>query len=100
MRRAGEEGGGRLRWEAKEREKEMRLEFEKAMEKACNAIEDVWEGRWKDRSKFGMEEARRRLEDRDGEWLEMIDREHPELVEEMRHAMNVAERRRDKSKEQ
>ena len=99
VRRECEEVVGRLRWEAEEREKEMREGFEKAMEKACNAIEDVWEGRWKDRSKFGMEEARRRLEDRDREWLEMIERQHPELVEEMRLAMNVAERRRDKSKE-
>lgn len=99
VRKECEEVAARLRWEAEEREKEMREGFEKAMEKACNAIEDVWEGRWKDRSKFGIEEARRRLEDRDGEWLEVIERSHPELVEEMSLAMNVAERRRDKSKE-
>ena len=99
VRRECEEMVGRLRWEAEEREKEMRGGFEKAMEKACNAIEDVWEVRWKDRSKFGIEEARRRLEDRDGEWFEMIERSHPALVEEMSLAMNVAEKRRDKSKE-
>ena len=90
VRRECEKVVGRLRWEAEERERERREGFEKAMEKACNAIEDVWEGRWKDRSRFGVEEARRRLEDRDGEWLEMIEREHPELVEEMRRAMNVS----------
>ena len=99
VRREWEEEVGRLRWEAEKKEDEMRKGFEKAIEKACNAIEDVWEGRWKDRSKFGMEEARRRLEDRDGEWLEMIETSQPELVEEMRLAMNMAERRRDKSKE-
>ena len=99
VRRECEEVVGRLRWEAEERERETRDGFEKAMEKACNAIEDVWEGRWKDRSNFGMEEARRRLEDRDGEWLEMIERQRPELVEEMSLAMNVAKRGCDKSKE-
>lgn len=99
VRKECEEEVKRLRWEAEEREGEMREGFEKAMEKACNAIEDIWEGRWKDRSRFGMEEARRRLEDRDGEWLDMIERSHPELVEEMSLAMNVVERRRDKSKE-
>ena len=92
VRKECEEVVGKLRWEAEAKEGEMREGFEKAMEKACNAIEDVWEGRWKDRSRFGMEEARRRLEDRDGEWLEMIERSHPELVEEMSIAMNVAKR--------
>ena len=92
VRKECEEVVGRLRLEAEAREGEMREGFEKAMEKACNAIEDVWEGRWKDRSRFGMEEARRRLEDRDGEWLEMIERSHPELMEEMSLAMNVAKR--------
>ena len=98
VRRECEEVVGRLRWEAEEREEEMREGFEKAVEKACNAIEDVWEGRWNDRSKLAVEEARRHVEDRDGEWLKMIEREHPELVEEMRLAMNVAERRRENSK--
>ena len=78
-----------VRREAEMREEEMREGFEKRLEKACNAIEDVWEGRWKDRSKLAVEEKRRYVRDRDEEWLGMIEGMYPELVEGMRRAMNV-----------
>ena len=84
------------RREGEEREREMRTEFEMRLEKACNAIEDVWEGRWNDRSKLAVEERRRYVRDRDEEWLGMIGGMYPELVEEMRRAMNVGG---DKAKE-
>ncbi|KAK0513900.1 hypothetical protein JMJ35_003622 [Cladonia borealis] len=77
------------RREGEEREGETRREFEMRLEKACNAIEDVWEGRWNDRSKLAVEERRRYVKDRDGEWLRMIEGMYPELVEEMRGAMCV-----------
>ena len=78
-----------VRREAEMREEEMREGFEKRLEKACNAIEDVWEGRWKDRSKLAVEEKRRYVKDRDEEWLGMIEGMYPELVEGMSRAMNV-----------
>ncbi len=79
----------RVRGEAEEREGELREGFEKRLEKACNAIEDVWEGRWKDRRELAGEEKRRYVRDRDEEWLGMIERMYPELVVEMKAAMNV-----------
>ena len=78
-----------VRREAEMRGEEMREAFEKRLEKACNAIEDVWEGRWKDRSKLAVEEKRRYVKQRDEEWLGMIEGMYPELVEGMRRAMSV-----------
>ena len=85
----------RLRREMEEREEG----FEKAIERACNAIEDLWEGRWNDRTKLAAEEVRRHVRDRDEKWLLMIQREYPELVDNVKFAMNVTDRRPDESKE-
>ena len=64
-------------------------EHQAAIEKAKHAIEDLWEGRWHDRTKVAIEEAERRDAKRDGEWLKVIGTTHPELVEEIKNAMHV-----------
>ena len=69
---------------------EMSVMHEKGIEKACNAIEDIWEKRWNDRMKLTAEEGQRRVEKRDEEWLGVLEREHPELVEEIKRAMGFS----------
>ena len=70
---------------------EMSVMHDKGIEKACNAIEDIWEKRWNDRMKLAAEEGQRRVEKRDEEWLGVLGREHPELVEEIKRAMGFSE---------
>jgi phage host-nuclease inhibitor protein Gam len=74
-------------------------EHELATDKARNAIEDLWEGRWRDRVRLADEEARRmdlenkrRLEqaiaDRDEEWVKELGKRHPELLDELRDTIS------------
>ena len=76
------------------REGEMRQEMETAVQKARNEIEDLWEGRWKDRTNVWKEEGRRReqlldervskeRETRDGEWMDGLGTVWPEFVGEI-----------------
>ncbi len=67
---------------------------EAAVEKARNAIEDLWEGRWNDRIKVAAEEAKRaakeaerREQEKDEEWLRLIRSLHPELSDEVKNAV-------------
>ncbi len=67
---------------------------EAAVEKARNAIEDLWEGRWNDRIKVAAEEAKRaakeaerREQEKDEEWLRLIRSLHPELSDEIKNAV-------------
>lgn len=62
-------------------------EYQATIDKARNAIEDLWEGRWNDRTRLATEEAQRRDLERDGEWLRLIETTHPELLDEMKVAM-------------
>ena len=63
-------------------------ENEAAVERARNAIEDLWEGRWNDRTRLAAEEGERRVRERDEVWLGLVERRcHPELVGEMRDAI-------------
>lgn len=64
-------------------------EYQATIDKARNAIEDLWEGRWNDRSRLAAEEAQRRDLQRDEEWLRVIERTHPELLDEMKTAMEA-----------
>ena len=68
------------------------------VDRARNAVEDIWEGRWNDRMRVAAEEARRidmesqkRLEravaERDEEWVEELARRRPELSDELRLIM-------------
>ena len=79
-----------------------------AIDKACNAIEDVWESRWNDRIRLADEEARNMesehqvrlneleekvrnshadretaVNDRDRAWVLQISKTHPELKDEL-----------------
>lgn len=69
-------------------------EHQAAVEKARNAIEDLWEGRWNDRTQVAAEEtkraakeAERREQGKDEEWLTLIRSLHPELVCEFKNAL-------------
>ncbi len=70
-------------------------EHRAAVEKARNAIEDLWEGRWNDRIKVAAEEAKRaakeaerREQEKDAEWFKVIKSLHPELVGEIKNAVD------------
>ncbi|KAF6221421.1 hypothetical protein HO133_002276 [Letharia lupina] len=65
-------------------------EYQATIDKARNAIEDLWEGRWNDRTRLAAEEAQRRDLERDAEWLRLIENTHPELLDEMRTAMEAS----------
>ena len=60
-----------------------------AIEKARHAIEDLWEGRWNDRTKIAAQEAERRDAERDAKWIEAIRRVNPEIVDELKSAMQI-----------
>lgn len=69
-------------------------EHQASVEKARNAIEDLWEGRWNDRTKFAADESKRAKDEtqrrdleRDEEWLRVIRIKHPEFVDDMKTAM-------------
>ena len=71
-------------------------EHQAAIDKARHAIEDLWEGRWHDRSRLAAEEAKRAAKEadecdaqRDAEWLRVIEDMHPELVSAIRTAMRI-----------
>lgn len=98
----------RLQREAIEQATEQLQAHHVALDKACNAIEDVWEARWNDRIRLADEEASKRdslyqqrlntltnerdraIEDghnalvqRDNAWVQMLDISHPELSKEV-----------------
>lgn len=65
-------------------------EYQATIDKARNAIEDLWEGRWNDRTRLAAEEARRLDLQRDAEWLRVIESTHPELLDEMKTAIEAS----------
>lgn len=77
----------RIQQETAEQAVEMHDAHNKDTEKACNAIEDVWEGRWNDRIRLAAEEAQRRGLERDMEWLSILQTKHPEVVDEIKEAI-------------
>lgn len=83
------------------------------MDKACNAIEDVWEARWNDRIRLAFEETKKMdasyqttlqdyqirlqeimserkddLDERDRAWVRALSAKHPELMEELEALSN------------
>ena len=71
----------------------------KAINKARHVIEDIWEGRWSDRTRLEAEEARRielenqrKLEkaiaDRDEEWVRQLEDRHPELLSDLQDTIS------------
>ncbi|MCJ1274880.1 hypothetical protein MMC21_002678 [Puttea exsequens] len=80
--------------EIKEREHsqkiaEMQVAHEKATEKACHAVEDVWETRWFDYSRLSDDEARSRDLKRDNHWLTFLSAHHPGIVDEAMRVMKI-----------
>jgi len=74
----------------------LHAEHQAATEKARHAIEDLWEDRWNDRTKFAAEEAKRSTEaaerrdaERSAEWIKAIKSTHPELLDEIMTCMQI-----------
>ena len=74
----------------------LHQEHQATVEKARHAIEDLWEGRWHDRTKVAAEEAQRAAKEveqrdslRDAQWLQVIRSLHPELVSGIKTAMRI-----------
>lgn len=86
---AHEETVSRIQRENSEQLVIIHEEYQAAIEKAKHAIEDLWESRWHDRIKVAAEEAQRRDEKRDSEWLRAVESTHPELVENFKIAMHI-----------
>lgn len=80
----------RIQQDAADQAVTLHEEYQAAIDKARNAIEDLWEGRWNDRTRLAAEEARRRDLERDAEWLRVIEGTHPELLDEMKTAMEAS----------
>ena len=82
-----EESIARIQQDATDQVVTLHEEYQATTEKARNAIEDLWEGRWNDRTRLAVEEAQRRDLQRDEEWLRVIGRTHPEHLKEIKAAM-------------
>ena len=80
----------RIQQDATDQAVTLHEEYQAAIDKARNAIEDLWEGRWNDRTRLAAEEAQRRDLERDAEWLRIIEGTHPELLDEMKTAMEAS----------
>ena len=80
----------RVQQEATEQFVILHGEYQAAIDKARNAIEDLWEGRWNDRTRLAAEEARRLDLERDAEWLRLIEKTHPEILDEMTTAIGAS----------
>lgn len=94
-----EEGVGRMQRDSDEQRARLAEETDIAIDKARNAIEDIWEERWSDQIQLAKEEARRvdlenqrKLEkavaDRDEEWVKELGNRHPELLGELKDTIN------------
>ena len=79
----------RIQQDATDQVATLHEEYQATIEKARNAIEDLWEGRWTDRTRLAAEEVRRRDSERDAEWLRVIESTHPELLDEMNTTMEA-----------
>ena len=97
---AHDEAAMRMQQEAADEVVALHKKYQAAIHKARNAIEDVWEARWNDRTSLAAEEANRRafedqqrlqkaMADRDEEWLRLLESFHPELVNGMKPAMEA-----------
>ena len=82
-----EESIARIQQNATDQVVALHEEYQATTEKARNAIEDLWEGRWNDRTRLAAEEAQRRDLQRDEEWFRVIGRTHPEHLKEMTAAV-------------
>ena len=89
-----EESIARIQQDATDQVGTLHEEYQATTEKARNAIEDLWEGRWNDRTRLAAEEAQRRDLQRDEEWLRVIGRTHPEYLKEMKAAMEDSRAKR------
>lgn len=87
---AHSESLARIQQDATDQVVTLHEEYQATIDKARNAIEDLWEGRWNDRTRLAAEEARRRDLERDAEWLRVIKSTHPELLDEMKNAMEAS----------
>ena len=84
----------RIQRENAEKLVSLYAEHQAAIEKARHAIEDLWEGRWHDRTRIAADEARRialemegRDAKRDEEWFQTIAERCPHMLDEIKSAI-------------
>lgn len=82
-----DESLARLQQDAAEQVATLHEEYQATIGKERNVIEDLWEGRWNDRTRLAAEEGQRRDIEKDAEWLQLIESTHSELLDEMKTAM-------------
>lgn len=96
----------RLQREAIEQATDQAESHRIEMEKACNAIEDLWEARWSDRMRLAAEETRKAsdrakeekrktIERRDQAWIEQLVKRHPDLSDEIKALIDTLDRPRE-----
>lgn len=85
-----DESLARIQQDASDQVVALDEDYQATIDKARNAIEDLWEGRWNDRTRLAAEEARRLDLQRDAEWLRVIESTHPELLDEMKTTMQAS----------
>ena len=83
----GEERFRKLEDDALQERVMMKEAHAREMERARNAVEDVWERRWRDRMGLVDEEGRRRVKERDLEWLAFLRDQCPDILETARIMM-------------
>ena len=77
----GEDRLRRLEKDALQQRVMMAEAHARDMERAKNAVEDVWERRWRDRMGLVDEEGSRMVKERDLEWLAFLRDECPDILE-------------------
>lgn len=80
----------RIQQDATDQVVTLHEEYQATIDKARNTIEDLWEARWNDRTRLAAEEAQRRDSERDAEWLGVIESTHPDVLDEMKTAMDIS----------
>ena len=73
--------------EARKQTEAMLGEHAKTLERERNAVEDVWESRWRDRMALVDKEASRKLKERDEAWLQFLSEGCPEIVGKVKDAL-------------
>ena len=83
----------RIQQDATDQVVTLHEEYQDTIDKARNAIEDLWEGRWNDRTRLAAEEAQRRDVEKDVEWLQIVESTHAELLDEIKTAMDASRKK-------
>ncbi|KAG8530967.1 uncharacterized protein KY384_004324 [Bacidia gigantensis] len=70
-----------VNFEAEQQMQELREQHMQELQRERNAVEDVWERRWRERMNLLEEERTRSIRKRDEKWLSFIQERHPQAVD-------------------